>query len=88
MGSPRRIYRYLSTPQIEAIIAAAVERQTNGAFTSLSGGGHSSSKQFASDEDSLFEANYELQVRRGELGPTKTTTDFSTLLVNNTTVDV
>lgn len=88
MPSPQRIYRYVSTPQIEAIIAAATERQLNGAFTNLSGGGHSSSKQYGDDATILFEATYELQVRRGELGPTHTTTDFSTLLENNTTVDV
>lgn len=88
MPSPSRIYRNLTTPQIEALIAAAVDRQTNGAFTNLSGGGHSSSKAFANDETLLFEANYELSVRNGTLGPTHTTSDFSRLLVNNTTVNV
>ena len=65
-----------------------MEREENGMFVSLGGGGHNSSKQFRDDADKLAEANYELQVRRGELGPTHTTTDFSTLLENNTTVNV
>ena len=88
MPSPQRIFRNVSTPEIEAIIAAAVDRQKNGAFTSLSGGGHSSSKQFADDSNVLLEANYELSVRRGKVGPSRTSADFSGLLVNNSTVDV
>ncbi len=88
MPSPQRIFRYLSTPQIEAIVQACAERQLNGAFTSLSGGGHSSSKQFADDANTLMEANYELSVRNNTVPPTRTTTDFSELLEHNTIVDV
>lgn len=86
MPSPRRIYKYLSTPDIEALIAAAVARQKNGAFTSLSGGGHSSTRQYDDDKEILDEANYELDVRNGRVGPTRTSATFAGLLENNTTV--
>jgi hypothetical protein len=86
MPSPRRLYKYLSTPQIEALIAAAITRQTSGAFTSLSGGGHSSTKQYGDDKEILDEANYELDVRNGRVRPTRTSSDFSGLLENKITV--
>jgi hypothetical protein len=87
MPSPRRIYRYLSTPDIEALIAAAKERQLKGAFTSLSGGGHSSTRQFADDAMILEEATHELNVRNGTVAPSRTSSTFAGLLENNTTVD-
>ncbi len=86
MPSPRRIYKYLSTPDLEALIAAAKERQLKGAFVSLSGGGHSSTRQFADDSEILDEANYELDIRNGRVGPTRTSATFAGLLENNTTV--
>lgn len=65
-----------------------MDRLTNGAFTSLSGGGQSSSKQYTDPTVILFEADYELSVRGGTVAPTHTTQDFASLLVNNTTVNV
>ena len=83
-----RIFRNATTAEITAARAAAIERITNGAFTSLSGGGKSSSKQYTDPTVILFEADYETSVRAGTVGPTRTTQDFSGLLVNNTTVNV
>ena len=86
MPSPQRIFRNATEAEITAARTAAMDRLTNGAFTSLSGGGHSSSRQFTDPSVILFEADYELSVRNGTVGPTHTTQDFSRLLVNNTTV--
>jgi len=88
MPSPMRIFKNATLAEITAARTAAMERLTNGAFTSLSGGGHSSSKQYTDPTVILFEANYELSVRNGTVGPTRTTQDFARLLVNNTTVNV
>ena len=88
MPSPMRIFKNATSAEITAARAAAMDRLTNGAFTSLSGGGHSSSRQFTDPSVILFEADYELSVRNGTVGPTHTTQDFARLLVNNTTVNV
>ena len=71
MPSPQRIYRYVTDEQLDAIIAAAIERTTNGSFTSLSGQGHSSTKEFYDPSTMLFEANYEKQVRTQSVLPQK-----------------
>ena len=71
MPSPQRIYRYVTDEQLDAIIAAAIERTTNGAFTALSGQGHSSSKEYLDPSVMLFEANYEKQVRLRAVTPQK-----------------
>lgn len=86
MPSPQRIFRNASLAEIEAARVAAMDRLTNGAFMSLSGGGHSSSKQYMDPAQILDEVSYELSVRNGTVGPTRTTQDFSRLRVNNTTV--
>ena len=88
MPSPSRIFRNATTAELTALRAAAIDRITNGAFTSLSGGGQSSSKQYTDPTVILFEADYELSVRGGTVPPTRTTQDFSGLIVNNTTVNV
>lgn len=77
-GSPRRIYRNLTNAQLDAVIAAAIERTTNGAFTALSGQGHSSSQEFVDPSDMLFEANYEKAIRANSLPPQKVYQDMST----------
>ena len=86
MPSPKRIFRSATTAEVEAAYAAALERLTNGAFTSLSGEGHSSSKQFADPAMIMMEAEYELAVRNETLPPSRTTQDFAAPRVHNTTV--
>jgi hypothetical protein len=86
MPSPKRIFRTATTAEIEAAYAAALERLTNGAFTSLSGEGHSSSKQFAAPEIIMMEAEYELAIRNETLPPSRTNQDFSKVRVHNSTV--
>ena len=87
MPSPMRIFRNATNAEIEAARVAAMDRLTNGAFTALSGNGHSSSRQFMDPATILDEISYELSVRNGTVGPTRTTQDFSRLRVNNTTVN-
>jgi hypothetical protein len=86
MPSPKRIFRNATLAEVQAAHAAALDRVTNGAFTSLSGGGTSSTKQYANDQEILFEASYELDVRNSTVKPTHTTQDFSELREHNTTV--
>jgi len=87
MPSPTRIFKGLSLEELNALKATALARITSGDFTSLSGGGHSSSKAFAmSPQDILDEVQTELGVLSGKPRVTHTTQDFSRLRVNNTTV--
>ena len=77
----------MTIEQLEELKATALTRIANGDFTALSGGGHSSSKQFAmSPQDILDEVQTEIGVLTGNPRVTHTTQDFSRLRVNNTTV--
>ena len=85
MPSPKRIFRSLSTADVEAQRDAALARVLSGSFTSTSGGGKSSTRQFEAASDIVFEATYELAVRNGTAAPSRTTQDFSELQEHNVT---
>ena len=65
MPSPQRLFRNFTTDQINQLIASGFDRMLNGSFTSLSGGGKSSSNQQFDLETLLREANAELDERNG-----------------------
>jgi hypothetical protein len=88
MPSPQRIFKRATTEEITAARTAAMDRLTNGSFTSLSGGGKSSSRQFSDPSLIIFEADYELSVRSGTVGPSRTSSTFTGILENNITANV
>jgi hypothetical protein len=77
MPSPRRLFRNFTTSQIQQLLDSGFDRALYGTFTSLSGGAKSSGIQNMDLSELLMEANYELGIRGGTLGPTKTYQDFT-----------
>lgn len=77
MGSPKRIFKNATTPEIEGAYDAALARLTNGEFTSLSGGGKSSTRKFVDPAFIMDEAQYELAIRNRTLGPSKVYQNFA-----------
>jgi len=77
MPSPRRLFRNFTTAQIQQLLDSGFDRALYGTFTSLSGGSKSSGIQNMDLSELLMEANYELGIRGGTLGPSKTYQDFT-----------
>ena len=65
MGSPLRIFRHLTTVQIQSLIASGFDRALYGTFSSVSGSSKSGSLENLSLEALLFEASAELDIRNG-----------------------
>ena len=77
MPSPRRLFRNFTTAQIQQLLTSGFDRALYGTFTSLSGGAKSSGLENMDLGELLMEANYELGIRGGTVGPTKTYQDFT-----------
>jgi len=77
MPSPRRLFRNFTTAQIQQLLDRGFEEALYGRFTSLSGASQSSSIKDMDLGELLMEANYELGIRGGTLGPSKTYQDFT-----------
>lgn len=77
MPSPRRLFRNFTTEQIQQLLDRGFDEALYGRFTSLSGASQSSSIRDMDLGELLMEANYELGIRGGTLGPTKTYQDFT-----------
>lgn len=77
MPSPRRLFRNFTTAQIQQLLDRGFEEALYGRFTSLSGASQSSSIKDMDLGELLMEANYELGIRGGTIGPSKTYQDFT-----------
>lgn len=77
MPSPRRLFRNFTTAQIQQLLTSGFDRALYGAFTSISGGQKTSGIENMDLSELLMEANYELGIRGGTLGPSKTYQDFT-----------
>lgn len=77
MPSPRRLFRNFTTAQIQQLLDRGFDEALYGRFTSLSGASQSSSIKDMDLGELLMEANYEIGIRGGTLGPSKTYQDFT-----------
>jgi len=77
MPSPRRLFRNFTTAQIQQLLDRGFDEALYGRFTSLSGASQSSSIKDMDLGELLMEANYELGIRGGTIGPSKTYQDFT-----------
>lgn len=77
MPSPRRLFRNFTTAQIQQLLDRGFDEALYGRFTSLSGASQTSSIRDMDLGELLMEANYELGIRGGTIGPSKTYQDFT-----------
>lgn len=77
MASPKGLFRYATTAQLNAMLAAAIDRATNGQFTALSGAQKSSSKEWIDLQQDLLEINAELDKRNGVARVQKVVSDLN-----------
>lgn len=71
MPSPQGLYIPFTQAQRDALRAKVLDRMTNGARTSLSGGVKSGSKSYVDDNLTLFELNYADDRANGVARPQK-----------------
>lgn len=70
MAEPQRIYKYYTNAQLAASFSAAVMREQQGQFTSLSAQQKSSNKEWLDLRQTLVELNKEMDIR-GQVRPPK-----------------
>ena len=73
MPGPIRLFKYFTTDQLNAAIAACVQQMSSGAFTSLSGAQKSSSQEWLDLEVRLRALNYEQDIRNNVVRVQKVT---------------